>query len=1177
MGPVDVNADVQPSPRLTRLELHGFKSFSSKTVFTFQPGITAVVGPNGSGKSNVADGVRWVLGEQSHGLLRSKKTEDVIFAGGRGRGPAGMAEVAVTFDNSTGWLPIAFSEVTVTRRAYRSGENQYLINGRKVRLKDVHALTASLGQSHTVVGQGLIDSALSQRPEERRGLFEHAADLTGLRIKAAEAERSLTETESNSLRLSDLLLELEPRLKTLERAAKQAHEYQGLVSRLRDLQRTHYGRLLRAAHARVEAAERAAAGTTIAVDTANQNLTDLQTATETTRAAATAARDALATHDTGLNATTEQARRIAHERDLAAERHSALSRRREDMADTQAGLDEQVATVTRELAAVATGLDGLEAEVTAARTVVKTLQADVATARGARHRAEERAQALAKTIADHERRTADLGRRRALLTQRGETDAAELERITAQMAERAGRIAGLERELAAFDAAATEDDTQIAALEKRISALNDEIAQANAAVQAARTAVAEAERGVDAARTRLEVLQRLHDSGAGLYAGVKATLQAARAGKLDGIRGTVAELIDTPARYETAVEVALGGHLQDVVVSRWADAEAAIAHLKRSNSGRATFQPLDSVRGGPTNASSRGQLADALGQPGVHGVAADLIGSSPEVEVVVRALLGRTLVVDDLPAARKVLPALPGGWSAVTLAGEIARTGGSVTGGAAVRESGTLSRERELRDLPKEIIRLSGIRDAALAAQDDAIAVPRQLGDTRQEVEGERSGRLAAKKERAGQRARLARWLDDLRAEQAAAERRRAALDAAGAERADATTRLDEEERSLSAAIVATRQEHEAAQAELGRESGTAADGDKALAEEGRTLAALEERLRAERRRETNLRTQERALAEELGLRAERSATLDGERAAVAAQHERLAREAADLEAERARLMASRAPLEAAARQAEAEIARLDRSLTAARDALFSAERAAGSQGLDVERAHDELETIRIRILEDLELEDPDELLNEGDSAAALRGGRAFGPGGRGGEGENESAVPSPSPPQSDSFVPLKALALSPSEVEREISRLKDRLRRVGYVGEDAVAEFERESERQGFLRTQLDDVQKAAAALRELLADLHGTMQERFDATFSKVAAAFTEAFTTLFGGGTAKLTVAEGDERRRRRDRHRRPAAGEAPSRVGPALRRRAGADSRRPPDRHPEGQPDPVLPPG
>jgi chromosome segregation protein len=225
-----------PAPRLTRLELQGFKSFAAKTVFLFERGITAIIGPNGSGKSNVADAVRWALGEQSYGALRGKKTEDVIFAGGQGKAPAGMAEVTLTFDNSTGWLASEYTEVTITRRAFRGGENQYLINGRRVRLKDVQILTASLGSSHVVVGQGLVDAALSQRAEERMALFEHAADLTGLRIKAVEAAKSLSETETNSARIRDVLSEVEPRLKSLERAARQSKEYITLRDRRRALQ-----------------------------------------------------------------------------------------------------------------------------------------------------------------------------------------------------------------------------------------------------------------------------------------------------------------------------------------------------------------------------------------------------------------------------------------------------------------------------------------------------------------------------------------------------------------------------------------------------------------------------------------------------------------------------------------------------------------------------------------------------------------------------------------------------------------------------------------------------------------------------------------------------------------------------------------------------------------------------
>ncbi|RIK41206.1 MAG: chromosome segregation protein SMC, partial [Chloroflexi bacterium] len=239
---------------LTRLDIHGFKSFATQTSFLFDRGITAIVGPNGSGKSNVAEALRWVLGEQGYANLRSRKTEDVIFSGSDRRAALGMAEVIVTFDNRDGDLPLAFDEVTVSRRAYRSGENQYLINGARVRLKDVQRLVAPLGQAYTIIGQGLVDAALSQRPEERRGLFEHAAGIGGLRLQATEAERGLHESAANAARLHDILGELEPRVRSLERSARLAREYGAVRESLRRLQQRHYARLWRESQERINAA-----------------------------------------------------------------------------------------------------------------------------------------------------------------------------------------------------------------------------------------------------------------------------------------------------------------------------------------------------------------------------------------------------------------------------------------------------------------------------------------------------------------------------------------------------------------------------------------------------------------------------------------------------------------------------------------------------------------------------------------------------------------------------------------------------------------------------------------------------------------------------------------------------------------------------------------------------------
>ena len=1075
---------IAAQPRLTRLELHGFKSFANRTVFTFERGITSIIGPNGSGKSNISDAVRWVLGEQSHSTLRSKKTEDVIFAGGSGKAPAGMAEVAVTFDNSTGWLPTEFAEVTITRRAFRSGENQYLINGRKVRLKDVTHLTASLGHSHTVVGQGLVDTALSQRPEERRGLFEHAADLTGLRLKAAEAERNLAETETNSSRISDLLNELEPRLKTLERAAKQAREWKGVYDRLKELQTFHYARLLADANARFQTAEKSSTREDTAVETRRFEVERLVLAGAEARERLEQSRALLDQHAARLQATIDQARRIGYERDLASERLAALTRRREDMADTQAGLDEQVATVERELVAVTADLATVEQEVETSRRSVAGLARESAAAREARADTERAVGKLFTISGEQERKAAELGRRRALLEQRRETDAAERERAEKSGLERADRITRLTAELAAFDVSETAGQTELDRLETQIKALISTTEQAAIGAVQAQNSLAEMDRTIGQTSARLEALKRIHESGTGMHAGVREVVLASRSGKLNGIRGAVAELIEVPAEYDTAIEVALGGHLQDVVVDRWVDAEAAINHLKKSNSGRATFQPLDTVRASRRDA---GTAREALAVRGAIGIACDLVKTSSDVAIVVSSLLGRTLVVGNLDAARAALPHLPIGWSAVTLSGEISRTGGSVTGGAAVRESGMLGRERELRELPTELKRLDKKRTEAVDTVKTTSSERQKQIEERQRLEGERVGLLAARKERQGQRARLVSWVNEVTSEQTAVDRRLSAL-ANSAESLEVDiARLTGEQSMLADETSRTLAERNAAEQELstGAEAATAAEA--AHSTELRIMAGLEERFRSERKREAGLRAQRTALDEELSLRSQRAAALDGEITAITSQRERLVQEADGIASARDAVAAEHPPLEAAVRETEREVTQIDKALEIERSALLEAERSRGASGLGVERIRGELATIRQRISDELELIEPDDLLSQ------------------------------------DIIVPEGAE--NPIETEREIARLKDRLRRVGYVGENVVEEYDREAERHIFLRTQLDDVQGAAASLHKLLDELHATMRARFDETFARVSTAFTEMFSILFGGGTARLVMTSGN----------------------------------------------------
>ncbi|MCC6705536.1 MAG: AAA family ATPase, partial [Thermomicrobiales bacterium] len=406
-----------PAPLLTRLEAQGFKSFATKTVFLFERGITAIIGPNGSGKSNIADAVRWALGEQSYNALRGKRTDDVIFAGGQGKAPAGLAEVTLTFDNSSGWLPSEYAEVTVTRRAFRGGENQYLINGRKVRLKDVQMLTASLGSSHVVVGQGLVDAALSQRAEERMALFEHAADLTGLRIKATEAARNLNETEANSQRIRDVLVEVEPRLKLLERAAKQSQEFTGLRDRRRGLQWRLERELLGEALAAWNAARQDASGDEASLEAARTRLETAGADLLAARQAAEDARAALDQQSARAQEIADQARRVGHERELTDERIAALTRRRDDFSETEAGLTEQQQTLNDELESVATAIAGIETEINAARSAATGFEAKIQEQRSGTWSVERRAAELTRAVQEGERRQNDLIRQRALRRQ----------------------------------------------------------------------------------------------------------------------------------------------------------------------------------------------------------------------------------------------------------------------------------------------------------------------------------------------------------------------------------------------------------------------------------------------------------------------------------------------------------------------------------------------------------------------------------------------------------------------------------------------------------------------------------------------------------------------------------------------------------------------------------------
>lgn len=1069
---------------LRRLEIQGFKTFAGHTLFEFQPGVTAVVGPNGSGKSNLVDAIRWVLGEQHPGMLRCKRTDDLIFSGGGRRAPAGFAEVSLTIDNSDRLLPAPYGEVTITRRATRSGDNEYFINRQRVRLRDVQEVAAPISGAYAIINQGLVDAALNLRPLERRRLFEDAAAISVYEQRRADAERRLRETNANVARCADILTELEPRLRSLKRQAALARSHRDLTAELHALLGRHYAHLWHAAQAERAAAEQSA-----------QSLAEALAARQTDIAAASAALQhireqiqsvrnrigALHAESSALHADAETVQRTLA---VGHERLTALTRQIEDQERALRDLDHQRATqraeqesVAAQLASAEQRLEHVQQEYGAHETRRAERSASRAALRQALDEAHRTMMEIRATLGAVQRQIAQIDDQRERLMRERATAAESL--VAAQEALAARRYEGAQAE------------AQVAALDQELTSASLRVEQVVGDVERRRRQRAAAAEALETARrqqmdleARLETLRRLHRSYAGTFAGVRAAMQWAEAQQRTGF-ALVATLLRVPAELETAIEVALGSRLQNIVVDRWDDAEAAIEALKRGGEGRATFLPLDTIRA----RSGDGRRARVTVDPdnGVLGVASDLIDVDERHRPVADMLLGRTLVVRTLAVARRELQRIGSGWTIVTLAGEQVSAAGAVTGGAAVKESGTLRRERELRELPERL-------EAATRAVEQAHTQHAAAGEAL--TAAEQAARAAEQQQRQAQRR-----LDQARVAAAQAQR---AVDRAEAEYLIRQRRIEQIDAELTA-LHDRRQSIVAEQEELAqRETAARAQVDQLRAQEEAQRAedaAADESLASLRARRADAEGEVRALRAILHTGAQALARIDDQRRALAERVERLhherdmlAHELAhaatrhqalleQIDALRARIDPAEAELNLLEQQREEHDARTQ-SLTGA---LIDAESAYNRATVEAQRARDRLETLWERAAGDgIDIE------------AAARTHPAQQPDG------------------------------DPDALHQRIVELKQRITRLGAVNPLALEEYDEAAARYEFLSNQMTDLRSASATLNELIAELDNAIRTRFETTFRVVAAEFERSFTRLFGGGEARLVLINdnGDE---------------------------------------------------
>ncbi len=1100
---------------LKRLELHGFKSFAARTDLEFAPGITAIVGPNGSGKSNVADAVRWVLGEQSMRQLRGKKSEDIIFAGAQGKPALGLAEVSLLLDNSAGWLPSEYTEVKVTRRSYRSGENEYLINNTKVRLRDLLLLLsqARIGHdSYTVVGQGLVDAALSLRAEERRSLFEDAAGIRHFQAQRDDAESKLLQTEQNLGRLRDILAEIEPRLAPLAEQARRAHEYAAAQVEYQSKLSAWYvwqWRRLQAQRQRAEEveAERSAELTRIQTELTarEERLSELRLERERVTVQMNGLRKM---RGELLNRVQTLEREVA----VAEERSGSLASQSSELALEQEQQRQQVVAAEQRIAALQGQKEELAGQVADGADALQGMERAVAALRQQQEGEEARLRVAQREVIQIQTRLgasqSELGRLQKQLGERNRTLATRREGL-AQSQERLNAAQSkLEAAQQLLNAAQSEEE-QIGSRHQKLSST---LSEAQNEQDRLREALGDARRERRGVADRLALLREWRSSLSGYGDGARALLQAS-AEKIPHILGTVAQLAAVPEGMEAALEAALGPLTQALVVRSADDALACFEYLRSirggpvllvwASNGENDAAPFAST--GERNQGAAGKARDYWGQR-----AASLVSCSPEYQSLFQRLLGDAIVVRDLASAGSYLEGITDGKSRtalvhdlpgravdsaesllpqriVTASGEVLHVQGWLSGGQMAGEhQGLLARERELRELPVQVER----HEQVIAQQEKLLDQSRQAQEARKqelatlEQEAQQVAlRLAAfNREAQGLRQAAERALSELQVGRSVEEQLAAEVTGLEQELAAAQGRVAE----LESALRDANERAEDVQEEV---EGQARQFRERQEEFIRRRTALAVQQQEEKTLALNLeqqRAQTRDVAAQIARRAERLAEMGRQATALTAQLERQRRE---LEDGRAQVRDSGARLHETEEQASEynrQLLELERGQGDLRQEQARLEVEYRRCLLDAQRSRDALEGLLQQMQEELGIGDPALLVMNGAAEDGTQGAD-----------------------------------VETGAVRRQIESLRARLKELGNHDPNAPQEYEETRERYEFLTSQVQDMETAAANLRHLIAELDATMKRQFEETFSAVNERFRRHFTTLFRGGSAHLEL--------------------------------------------------------
>jgi len=1070
-----------------RFDLHGFKSFADKTRIDFTEGITAIVGPNGCGKSNICDAFRWVLGERRARLLRGARMEDVIFNGTETRHSQGMAEVTVVIDNSSGMIPVDYREVVVTRRLYRSGESEFLLNRTSCRLRDVVELFMDTGLSksaYSVIGQGQMDLVLSSKPEERRFLFEEAAGIVKYQTRQKAALRKLEAAENNLMRLDDIILEVRRQMRSMRRQASAARRYKERRDLLRQLE-------VRTAYASYE------------------ELTRESTALETKLITAQQEREG---HSAALS-TAETDRESLSGQLLETDRELTAGRGRLHDLETETDRLERLISVLRErLTANGQAQERAQADIADIEDRAKRLSTELEQLAEREARAETESARFAEQLAEREAEREDVRKAQRDAVQRAD----KLREQSAELARRHTEIVSA-RDKLRYDLERIQEEEdavaiRLAELETLVKNAETEIERAQTASDTARVAVEQAEESVsrheenirrtaaELAATeqqletlndehsrklsRLESIESLHEQFEGYYEGPRTILAAHREGTefARGVHGAVADLIRVDSEHELAIESVLGERAQWVVVGTVGDARGCVEHLTEARAGRAVMVPLEQIEGVPAPPAIDSEVA---GESGVVARAAELVECRDEYRAIVEHMLGDTLVVraveDGLAIRdRHVGTRLP---AMVAADGTVVGRLGTISGGRTNASGrGLIGRRAEIDELREQVTELEG-----------------KLASVQQTRDGQRSAVESARVERDKSEAELRklavhaaetsrdveeRRQDGVRfAEQLAAETQR--LERLNTQHADTDRQVADEDNRLSA----LEKDRDRLDLEI---EGVARDVQRLREAEdecngritdARIKKAESEQARAAVRAET---ARVKQLADDLGERSKRrTRELDDARTAAV----RIAEEIHESEQGVAAVIAERDEAQAALRTLEnrrhemlGDIETVDGRLKNLRNNVQEIQQEVHSLELELTQKRDYLTSLEQRI-------------------------------------EVEYGVRLRELTQDE----VGSDEMTPDERNAEVARLRERLAAMGSVNLMAIDEQTDLEKRYEFLVGQRDDLEKAKTSLVQIVDRFNRVTEQMFLETFEEVRTHFHDLFRLLFGGGQARLHLVD------------------------------------------------------